>query len=1158
MINRLLRTAALIAGVLAATPAAASAGPTGSLQQLPSPGNCVTTASGTGCGTLIEGGTTTARSIAVSPDGDNAYVASGNGAVTTFGRNERTGALSFSRCLKDRGSTEVCQANVTSNTDLEGIISDARWIVVSPDGKNVYVGASSGTAPLNVDSVTSFARNTATGVLTPLSGKNLCISETLGGDANDTSTCRQGYGLSGLMKMDMSPDGKRLYAISPSDSTLAVLIRDPATGALTQAPINCFRGSNSPDTACDGNGDQPVNGLNNPSDVAVSPDSDNVYTVSRQRSTLVALRAGTTNGGLTLEECERGTTSQETCVAPPSQGLNAPNAVEVSPDGNDVYTASAAGTGAGTGNTLTEFDRNAGTGGDVAMARCIRDRDSLAEAPPPQGPGACSQTARGLKGATEIAIKPGGKALYVTADTNDDIAEFSRDPGTGDLEPIAGADQCIADGGTECPNNAGADGLTDPVSVTVSPDGLFVYATAIGDDAVSAFSVQVPPTCQDVTLPASPSNKPVTVPLRCQDPNGDPFTLLVVNPPDPSNGTVTINQANDTATFTPATGFAGTETFTFRARDIRDSLSNVATARVTIAAPGAPVITASDAAIDEGDSGTTNLVFTLSLSSPLAQPTTVAYGTQDLTAVAPGDYASKSGTATFAANQVNTTVTVAVKGDLTQEATERFALNLSAPTNGAVIGDSQAIGTVSNDDTSIINVSDVTVAESAKAASFTVSLTNPSDSTVEATYSTADDTAKAPGDYTSRKSLKVSFAPGEKTKTITVPVVDDKTTEQTERFSLVLSAPTGGATLGKATGVATVTDDDKPTVSVSGASVSEGNAGPQNAVFTISLSAPVSGQVKVAYATADESARQPEDYAAKSGTVTFAAGETSKTVTVVVAGDTQVEPDETFLVKLSNPSGATLGTATGTGTILNDDQAPPPPPLPTLAVSDVSVAEGDAGTRDAPFTVSLSAPQSSPVTVRFGTADETANGADYRGVAGTLTFAPGEVSKPVPVPVIGDDAIEPDERFRLVLADPSGATLGKAAGVATITNDDAPVVRIAPRGVSVKVTPKRDRSLPFRFTTKGRVRLPSGVKKSAACLGRVSVQVKLGNKTISTRRKTISSSCRFKSRVTFGDRSRLPARGKLKVTVRFLGNAVLLPAKAKARQVRFGKPGARG
>jgi Calx-beta domain/RTX calcium-binding nonapeptide repeat (4 copies) len=113
----------------------------------------------------------------------------------------------------------------------------------------------------------------------------------------------------------------------------------------------------------------------------------------------------------------------------------------------------------------------------------------------------------------------------------------------------------------------------------------------------------------------------------------------------------------------------------------------------------------------------------------------------------------------------------------------------------------------------------------------------------------------------------------------------------------------------------------KPAVSVAGASQTEGNSGTQPLSFTVTLAKASPLKVSVAYASADGAASAGSDYTATSGTLVFAPGETTKTIAVPVVGDTAVEPDETFTLTLSSPANATLGTATATGTITNDDVA---------------------------------------------------------------------------------------------------------------------------------------------------------------------------------------------------------------------------------------------
>jgi hypothetical protein len=229
-----------------------------------------------------------------------------------------------------------------------------------------------------------------------------------------------------------------------------------------------------------------------------------------------------------------------------------------------------------------------------------------------------------------------------------------------------------------------------------------------------------------------------------------------------------------------------------------------------------------------------------------------------------------------------------------------------------------------------------------------------------------------------------------------------------------------------------------PTLSINDLSIAEGNADTSVANFNVQLSQASSQPVTVKYATADGTALAGSDYTATSNTLSFAPGETKKTVSVSVKGDTVVEPNETFRVNLSTPTNATISDAQGVGTIVNDDLASV---LPQLSINDVSLTEGNTGTKNAVFTVNLSSASTQTVKVNYATANGTAvAGSDYTATSNTLTFAPGQTSQTISVPVIGDTITEANETFTVNLATPTNATISDAQGVGTIVNDDLAVV----------------------------------------------------------------------------------------------------------------------
>src|SRR2546430_2538583 len=293
----------------------------------------------------------------------------------------------------------------------------------------------------------------------------------------------------------------------------------------------------------------------------------------------------------------------------------------------------------------------------------------------------------------------------------------------------------------------------------------------------------------------------------------------------------------------------------------------------------------------------------------------------------------------------------------------------------------------------------------------------------------------------------VTFAPGVTIQPVTVTVNGDTKFEPNETFFVNLSNPTN-ATIADGQGQGTILNDDaQPTISINDVSLAEGNSGTTSFVFTVSLSNASSQTITVTYATADGTATTADnDYVAANGTLTFNPGDTSKTITVTVNGDTKFEPDETFTVTLSGATNATIAKAVGTGTIQNDDAAA------VLSIDDVVKPEGSTsstppGTTAFPFTVSLSNASSQTITVNYATGNVSAIGntscagsnsgsPDYISQSGTLTFAPGETSKPVTVLVCADTAFEPDETFTVTLSAATNATIAKGTGTGTIQNDD--------------------------------------------------------------------------------------------------------------------------
>jgi hypothetical protein len=249
-------------------------------------------------------------------------------------------------------------------------------------------------------------------------------------------------------------------------------------------------------------------------------------------------------------------------------------------------------------------------------------------------------------------------------------------------------------------------------------------------------------------------------------------------------------------------------------------------------------------------------------------------------------------------------------------------------------------------------------------------------------YFTLTGTATAGSDYTTTNGT-LTFGPGVTSQSFAIPITDDAVFEASETLGVTLINPTGGATLsGPSSGTVTITDNDAaPTLAISNVTQAEGSA---TFIFTVTLTGSTSQTATVNYTTADGTAAAPADYAATSGTLTFAPGVTTQTISVTVSGDALNEADETFVVTLSSPSNATITTASGTGTIQNDDAQP------SLSIGDVTQAEGNAGPTSFNFVVTLSAASGQTVTASYDNAGDTATtGTDFTPASGTVTFAPG-------------------------------------------------------------------------------------------------------------------------------------------------------------------------
>ena len=372
-------------------------------------------------------------------------------------------------------------------------------------------------------------------------------------------------------------------------------------------------------------------------------------------------------------------------------------------------------------------------------------------------------------------------------------------------------------------------------------------------------------------------------------------------------------------------------------------------------------------------------------------------------------------------------------------------VGLATLQTGAVVtaGNFAISGATSNPVVGDISITDVTITEGdagTKTAMFTVSHTGTAAFSVD--YATANGTATAGSDYVATSNT-LNFAAGSgaaQSQTVSVTINGDTTVEPDETFFVNLLNATGGGTIVKSQGIGTITNDDAVgNISIGDVTIAEGNAGTSTATFTVTRTGG-NAAFDLTYATADGTATGGSDYVAQpTGTVSFAAGDLTKTISVTINGDTTVEPDETFFVNLLNATGGgTIVKSQGIGTITNDDAVAPV--VGDISITDVTITEGDAGTKTATFTVSHTG--TAAFSVDYATANGTATaGSDYVATSNTLNFAAGSgaaQSQTVSVTINGDTTVEPDETFFVNLLNATGGgTIVKSQGIGTITNDDA-------------------------------------------------------------------------------------------------------------------------
>jgi len=477
---------------------------------------------------------------------------------------------------------------------------------------------------------------------------------------------------------------------------------------------------------------------------------------------------------------------------------------------------------------------------------------------------------------------------------------------------------------------------------------------------------------------------------------------------------------------------------------------------------GLPLLSIDEASVAEGDAGSVELRFTASLAAPLTEAVSVDYRTEDAgganSATAGSDYIATSGTLTVDAGADSATLVVEVLGDEVIEADERLHLVLENPSANVGLpgggGSLSLVGTILNDDHIILNIDAAAIDEGdngSQALQFNAYLEEPAKEAMSVQWRTAGGSATADVDFTAA-SGSLDFAVGSTTPStpISVQIHGDTRLEADETFGFTIESASistvfGGdaATLGNA--LATIRNDDQLQASVDDAAIDEGDSGSVALSFPVKLSDSADVDIEIDYVTADDSASvADDDYSESNDTLIIPAGQTSGSIAVPVLGDTRVEPDEQFTLRLTGAtSGVVLADASASGTIRNDDQ-------PSLSIDDVSRPEGDAaGTLD--FIVQLDHPALSDIEFDWATSDNGSGGGyaqagdDYTASgANGVVIAAGSSSVTLSVPIDGDLEPEADEQFAVALSNISGdVTVLRSSAVGTLEDDDVRYFSVA-------------------------------------------------------------------------------------------------------------------
>ena len=587
----------------------------------------------------------------------------------------------------------------------------------------------------------------------------------------------------------------------------------------------------------------------------------------------------------------------------------------------------------------------------------------------------------------------------------------------------------------------------------VAPDRVPTRMSQYVDTTASTY-----PSCLALQQGAALSVADVTVA------EGTATATFSVNLSAAVSGGVTVQYTTANGTATSGSDYSttsGTLTFTGTANEVRTisvpisndamlesnetfvvNFSNISKPAVTFDPSATGTITDNDSAslsvVDIiGSEGSVTALFSVRLSAAVQGGLTINFATANGTATAGADYTTTSGTLTFTgtANEVRT-ISVPITNDSIVDPNETFAVNFSTISKPVVTFDSQAIGTITDNDSASLSVANVTVSEGSATATFSVRLSAAVQGGLTINFATANGTATAGTDYTTTSGTLAFTGTANETRTLSVPILNNTIVEPNETFVVNFSTISKPVVTFDSQAIGTITDNESASLTVADVAVSEATA---TATFSVRLSAAVQGGLTINFATANGTATAGTDYTTTSGTLTFTGTANEvRTISVPILNNTIVEANETFVVNFSTISKPVVTfDSQAIGTILNDEG-------PLLLINNVYQAEGHSGAAAFTFTVTLTQASASTVTVVAASANYSAlAGSDYTTLPPTtLTFAPGQKSKTVTVTVTGDTVAESNEVFFVNLSSATNATIFDNQGAGIILNDEGPTLRI--------------------------------------------------------------------------------------------------------------------